>query len=249
MIALAAIHRQHWGSAAALLTAALAFKPLAIVFILLVGAIYRPLAIRLVMGIAVFFAAPYLLQQIGYVTNQYLASIDMFDKAAQLGFGREWAQLFSLGSLAGIDVSPAWQTALRLAAALATLALCQQACITPFKSEIRNRKSEIASGALIRIYALATVYLLLFNPRTENNSYLMLSPVIGILCARAQFVERHPDRAAWLGLAALGLVAGHEICGLLTPEAGFVWVCPLVCLLFAVALVRNQFQPARIDVL
>jgi hypothetical protein len=229
----------------------LAFKPLAIVFILLAGAIYRPLAVRLVLGLAGFFAGPYLLHESGYVSDQYLASIDMFEKAAQLGLGIEWAQLFSLGSLAGIHLPPTWQTALRLAAALATLALCRQATKSEFQnlnSEIQNPKSQIAACGLIQIYALATVYLLLFNPRTENNSYLMLSPVIGILCARAQFIERHTAKAAWLCSAAVALVAGHEICGVLTPQAGFVWICPFVCLLFAVALVRDQLQLDRIDV-
>jgi hypothetical protein len=72
--------------------------------------------------------------------------------------------------------------------------------------------------------------------------------VIGILCARAQFIEHHTAKAAWLCSGGLALVAGHEICGVLTPQAGFVWICPFVCLLFAVALVWNQVQPERIDV-
>jgi alpha-1,2-mannosyltransferase len=162
----------------------------------------------------------------------------MFGKAAQMGQTTEWPHLFSLASLAGIEIDGTWRTALRLAAALGTLALCWRV-----KSEIRNPKSQIPS--LLTIYALATVYLLLFNPRTENNSYLLLSPVMALLCVRAYFVEGRTVRAALLLAGAIALFAGHEICQLLTPRSGFVWISPLVCVVVSIDLVGTAMLPPR----
>jgi hypothetical protein len=236
MLAVSEIGRQRWGRAAALLVAALAFKPLAIVFILLVGALYRPLTGRVLLGMAGLFLVPYLAHRPDYVTAQYVASIDMFDKAAQMGQTTEWPHLFSLASLGGLEIGAAWRTALRLAAALGTLALCLRV-----KSEIRNPKSEIT------IYALATAYLLLFNPRTENNSYLILAPIIALLCVRAYFFEDRTVRAALLLAGTIALFAGHEICQLLTPQFGFVWISPVVCLIFSIELVRGVVRRGEVS--
>jgi alpha-1,2-mannosyltransferase len=235
MLALVALHAQRWWCAALLLTAALTFKPLAFVLILVVAALYPPTWRPLALALAGFFAFPYLLQGPQYVTGQYVASIHMFESAAKVGLSPEWAQLFSLGSLAGINSPPHWQTVIRIVAAIATMALCREA----------RRRFE-SSRALIDVYALATAYLLLFNPRTENNSYLLLSPVLGVLWVRAQFVEGQKARAALLCAAAVAIFAGHELCGLLTPQAGFVWICPLVCALFALDLVLQVSGAANL---
>jgi hypothetical protein len=240
MLALAEIHGQKWGRAALFLTAALAFKPLAIVLILLVAALYPPMRSRLALGIAVFFAVPYLTQSPSYVTEQYRASVDMLKDAAEIGREVRWAHLFSLGKLVGIELAPTWETVTRVLAALATLALSWRACRASLpKSDIPNPKSEIPAWPLISLYALATSYLLLFNPRTENNSYLMLSPAIAVFCVRAWYVEHRAAKAGWLLAAAVAIFAGHDFCAVVTPQSEVVWVCPLVGLAFAAALIRE----------
>jgi len=240
MLAVGEICRQRWLRAAALLIAALAFKPLAIVLILLVAALYRPLTGRLMLGLAGLFLVPFLTQHTDYVTRQYLASIDMFQQAARAGQTTEWPHLFSLASLAGIEINATWRTVARLAAALGTLALCWRV-----KSEVGNPKSQSVSRSLLTIYSLATVYLLLFNPRTENNSYLILSPVMALLCVQGYFVEGRSTRSALFLAGTIALFAGHEICRFLTPQVGFVWISTLACLLFGVDLVRGVLSPAR----
>jgi hypothetical protein len=282
MLALGEIHQRRWGRAAALLTFALACKPLAIVFVLLTAALYRPLAWRLAVGLALLLAAPFLVKDPGYVTWQYLASIDMLEQAARMGQTRDWPHLFSLGGLAGLELTASARTVLRIAAALATLALGWLVCCRedmrqrelktenckmktenwppgkanrvprkharPVKSEIPDLKSEIettpSARVLLTIYAIATAYLLLFNPRTENNSYLILSPVIALIGARAYFVEGRRLRAALLSVGAVFIFAGHEVCGHLTPRAGMIWTSPLVCLLFAGDLAREILLPS-----
>ncbi len=246
MLALAELSSRRWWRAAALLILALAVKPLAIVLGLLIAALFRPMLSRLAVGMVILCAVPFLVQDSQYVIEQYLGAIDMLGAAAGRGMTREWAQIFSLGSLAGIDISQFWQTVVRIMAALGTLALCRQVLRRHGTSAVAGdfcklRTDTSAPGrlayALIDIYAFASAYLLLFNPRTENNSYLILSPVIAILCLQAQFVERRPIKAGLLGAAAVAIFSGHVLCTVLTPQAGFIWVGPLVCLLFSLGLI------------
>jgi len=71
--------------------------------------------------------------------------------------------------LAGVAVPETVQTILRLVAALGTLALCWQS---------RRRHDAVRSAAYV--FALSVAYLMLFSPRTENNTYAMLGPAIAV---------------------------------------------------------------------
>lgn len=268
MLALGEIFRRRWGAAAVFLSAAVAFKPLAVVLVLLAAVIFRPLTGRLALGIAVVFGVPYLTQYPVYVSAQYLASIDMLGKAARIGESPEWPHLFSLLnlSLGRAEIFGPWRDALRAVAALATLALTWRVCrdsglrqaFARFRQETqKNRlagcdseanidRPSSAARSLLNLYALATVYLLLFNPRTENNSYLILSPVMAVFFARASFIDGNMLKAALLFAGTILIFSGHEICGALTPHAGFVWISPLVCLLFGIDLVRGMLWPEGI---
>jgi hypothetical protein len=50
------------------------------------------------------------------------------------------------------------------------------------------------------LLALSTTYIMLFNPRTETNGYVILAPVIAAFAAH---IWRTPGRS--VGLVALGL--------------------------------------------
>jgi hypothetical protein len=245
MIALGELEGRKLWPAAALLALALAVKPLALVLVLLLAALYRPLWVPLAATLTALAAAPFLAASPAYVLDQYRGAISMLHAAAERGLEPAWPQLFSLASLAGIHASEEWQTALRVAAAIGTLAACWW-LVRCGKSEIRNSKSEIQKQLhpLVLVYALATCYLLLFNPRTENNSYVLLSPVIGVMAAHSYFVARQEIKAALLTAAAIALIAGHEVCQIVTPGAGFVWVGPLTTLLFACGLLRESLRDA-----
>src|SRR5579872_7384901 len=106
MLALGEIYQRRWWRAAGYLIAALTFKPLAIVLVLLVAALYRPMRGRVALGLAAFALAPFLTQNAGYVVEQYRGIAGMLDRAVYLGLAPEWAQLISLASLVGIDFSP-----------------------------------------------------------------------------------------------------------------------------------------------
>lgn len=223
MLALADIAEFRYGRATIALLLALAFKPLALVIILLAGALYLPLAWRLLVGGLAFLGLPFLLADPHYAAAQSLAFLGNLNDAAAVGQRQQmvWPQIFSLFDLAGWGIPISDQFLVQGGAALATLAAGWQ---------VSRRMTRKQAGVLL--YALAACYLLLFNPRTENSSYTLLIPAVAALFARNLLVEKDLYRSIFLGTIALCLTGGFEISRVLTPEARFVWPCPVACLAF-----------------
>jgi hypothetical protein len=228
MIAAADIADRRWGRAAAWLSLGLALKPLVIVPALLTGALYKPMRGRLLAGAAVVLAFPFLVQAPGYVVSQYHSCAASMQATVRLGVESYWAHFFGMLKVAGIDLSFPVQTAVRLLAAGGTLWLCRLA-----------RERYPAGQAAVWLYVLAVCYLMLFNPRTENNTYAMLGPAIAVFCGQALLVGRRPKTAAALAAAALGILGSHQITRGITPPQQSVWLAPLLCTGFLAFLVRT----------
>jgi hypothetical protein len=234
MIAAEEFSRQNWTRAAVLLSFGLAFKPLTLVFILLVAALDRRMMGRLLLGSGIVLAIPYLTQDWRYVTAQYGCCIGMLQSAAQLGIDIPWAQLFGMLHIAGLDVSEPAQTALRIGFAGLTLLAAWLA---------HRRLSPERCG--IYLFALAGCYLMLFNPRTENNTYALIAPAIGLFCAEAFLVERNARLGTVIACAAAGIVCRYEVALLLVPTERPVWMAPLMCVGFSTILLGQLFREAR----
>ena len=238
MIAVADLADRRWGRSAAWLSLGLALKPLVIVLTLLAGALYKPMRGRLLAGTAVVLASPFLFQAPAYVVSQYQSCAASMQATARLGLEAYWAHFFGMLKVAGASVSPSVQTVVRLLAAGGTLWLCRLA---------RERCTAEQTG--VWLYALSVCYLMLFNPRTENNTYAMLGPAIAAFCGRALLVERRPKVALALALAAIGIVGSHQITKGITPPSQSVWLAPLVCTGFsaflAYTLTTRQERPGR----
>lgn len=217
MLCLSAAAQQRWWRAALLAVLALGVKPLAVVLVLLLWPLYRPLWIRMPVVLAIFASVPLAAGGAQYGMHQYTGFVEMLRPAAALGQTGGWPQAFGLAELLGLEFAPGWQWAARLAFAAATLAAAFAA---------RN----CTGGGRFepRLYSLAACYLLLFNPRTENNSYVMLAPVLGALWLGSRG-EAARLRAILVALGVIN-VAGHELCGAVTPSAGFAWTGPLAAL-------------------
>jgi hypothetical protein len=221
MIAVADIADRRWGWAAAWLALGVALKPLVIVLALLAGALYRPMRGRLLAGTAILLASPFLFQAPAYVVSQYQSCAASMQATARLGLESYWAHFFGMLKVAGVSVSSSVQTGTRLLAAGGTLWLCRLA---------RDRYP--ADRAAVWLYALSVCYLMLFNPRTENNTYAMLGPAIAVFCGQALLVDRHPKVALALALAAAGILGSHQVTKWVTPPPRSVWLAPLVCVGF-----------------
>ena len=236
LLAVVDLAGRRWWRATACLILALAFKPLAIVLLLLAAALYAPMRWRLAAGIAVFVALPYVGRDPQYVSTQYAAFVGNLHDSARLGLTSEWPQLFSLLHWLGLEISSLLQTTLRVMAALLTLIAGWRVC----------RRCPPAEAAVL-LYSLAGCYLLLFNPRTENNSYTLLMPAVAVYAARAMLIDHDWRRSVFLIALTFLLTTGYGLNRLLTPDAPIVWTCPLACLVFLGFVVRQIAGADRHD--
>jgi alpha-1,2-mannosyltransferase len=169
MLATYSISKERWQQAAFLTALALFIKPTAIVYLLLVSTVFfSDIGLYLLLWIAGFMFLPFLTASGTYVISQYIDFSHMLVNAANLGHSQDWAQIFNLISQSGWEMPHFFQNLTRLLVALLVL-------VTAYL--IKN-KARLANTSLW-ILMLAMVYLMLFNPRTENNDYMMLTPVLG----------------------------------------------------------------------
>ncbi len=214
------------------LSLSLAFKPLSVVMILLVGALDRRMAWRLFVGVALVLLFPFLTQTPHYVAAQYVKSLQMFRASSLCGMTELWAQPFSVLSLMGVNVAESLQTLIRAVAALATFLLCWQA---------QRRHGSVR--AVEYLFSFSVLYILLFNPRTENNTYAMLGPAIGLFAAPWIGDSRHRAAVAFLSLLLFVLAAGDELVRALAPPGEHIWLKPSLGIIFLLYLIRHLFAP------
>jgi len=158
-----ALDRSRWTVATVLLIVCMVLKPVALVPILLIGALYPPMRLRLAIGLIGFLAIPFLDFDWGYVLHQYALCFQKMAIASEPmehGFcdfsGMIW-------TFAGGPLPSRVTQAIGIVMALVTLGLGWRA-----------RKVDAISAAFW-IVALSSTYLMLFNPRTESNSYVILA--------------------------------------------------------------------------
>ncbi len=222
---------KRWWRATILLALSFAFKPVAIVLILLAAAIYPPMFWRLTIGMAVVALAPFLTQHPAYVVSQFVACYENSKVAFVDGETGHWAQLFGMLKVAGLDLpSPVQQTG-RLTAAVATLWACWLAV----------RKLPEPRGTFY-LYALSTSYLMLFNSRTEGSTYAMMGPVYGILLAEVWLQRRSQPATIGYLLAIIATVFNFDLALLVTKRPNEVWLCPFICVLVTIDVVRSLFN-------
>jgi len=228
---------RRWGRVALWLLLGLAVKPMLAFLLLLAGLLYRPMRIRLLAGIALLAAVPFLLQRPDYVLDQYREWARMLVIGAKLGADQSWAQIFGMLSTAGIEVAAPFQTGIRATAALLTVALCLLA-----------RQRNTPAQAAVFLFVLHGCFLMLFSPRTENNTYSALAPAIAVLCAQAWLVTFRPRTGMGLATLAAGILGSYEIGRRLVPGSPPNWLAPLMCVCFTayavVRLLHGENNPA-----
>jgi hypothetical protein len=236
MLTAEALCRRQWNRAAAWLWIGLAFKPVMLPFVLVAAALHAPLRGRLALGGVLFALFPYLGQSGGYVTSQYLAFGESFQRTTELGLTRPYAQVFGLLQVWGVAVPATVQTVVRLAAGLGVVGLLWF---------LRQRLPRERQALCYFVFTAACLQL--FNPRSENNGYAILAPAMGWLLGEA--LSRWRDqRLAWgVGLAAVLTLLGYELQVRIAPDVRPIWLAPLMGLLYCglqgIALVRELREP------
>jgi len=226
----AALSAGRWNAAALGIVLLVALKPLGLVLALLAPWPYPKLRLPLFVGLAVLATLPFFAAPPAYAMAQYRSA------AAHLaGWSgtteNRFADLTALLRAGGFSLSPRGSLALRAAAGVATLALWLRAAA-------RTREPFRA----LTLVLLATVYLMLFNPMTEKNSYAIVAPALAL--AAAVLLAAGPTRRAGLFLAAVLVSVGvlPELLWRATRDFG-LWWDPLslaaVAIFFTVAIVRR----------
>lgn len=158
--------------AALALTLAMFFKPVAIVMILLVVGVYPAIWWRLAIGAGVYVAAGMMHPDFGYALESCRQGVRKVIEVTTPDTGR-FADLAGALAQVGVRVPDAVAVVARAAAAVGTLLAARW--LVARRGPVR--------GAFF-VYALAAAYIVLFNPRTESNTYCMLAAAmagLGIL--------------------------------------------------------------------
>ena len=229
MLAAADLADRRWWRAAIWLTVGLAFKPLIVVMMLLAAALYRSVSWRLLICFVCVCLVPFLTQSPGYVIDQYGQSAQALVDAFRLGLNNQWAQIFGMLQSFGIHAPDPVPTVIRVVVALVTLGLCWSV-----------QKRHGRDRALVGVWTLAVCYLLLFNPRTERNTYALIGSAIGIFAAHALLVDRRTVLAG-VSFALVGLsLLSHPLSKLVSAQPT-LWVKPLLCIVFLCLALRELF--------
>ncbi len=203
----------------------LVYKPVSIVPYLLAGALYPRLRRPLGIGTVLLLGLPWLFGPGGFVLDQYR----LFGRKLLLS-GQPGEPSFSdlSGLLETLHIAPpsSWLFGYRALAALLTLLLGWIA--------LRRDPAHAAPG----LDGLAAVYLMLFNPRTEANSYILLAPATAFFALWELSLGRRGSAAILIGIT-LGL--GSSSYG---PIHGWtnLWLQPLLALIFLGYLARRCFR-------
>ena len=188
--------------------------------VLLSAAVYRPLIWRLLVGLAIVIAIPFAFQRTEYVASQYQSYVHVLNVSSNPP--DLYCNVRGLIGKMGWVMSHDDFNAAAMVAAAATLALCLLA--------------ERRFAEPMRVFFLlgfAACYLMVFNPRTESNSYIMLAPAIALPAAVFIVIRNRPWIAAGLYLLCFLLV-----CDGWAYKATENWLKPLTCLVVWYLLIR-----------
>ena len=236
MLATVDIKDQKWWRATVLLSLAFAFKPVSIVLILLVAAIYPQMLWRLAIGMGVVGVAPFLMQRPDYVVSQFVACYQNSRVAFSVGETGHWAQLFGMLKVAGLDLPSPVQQIGRLTAAAATLGICW----------LSARRLPANRNAFY-LYAISACYLMLFNSRTEGSTYAMVGPVYGILLSEAWLMRRQSIATAGYALAIIATVFNFDLALIVVKRPNEIWLAPFICVLVTVGLLVQLARELRLE--
>jgi len=228
-----ALARERWWWAAVFLALTLVFKPIALAPILLCGVLYPKLRLPLLAALVVTAIAPLAHPNPAYAFGEYGAFMHNLQQAGK-PTGKSWCDFAGMFRVFGLNLPSAVQLAVRALAGALTLGLCW-----------RVARGADAVRSAFTVLFLSTIYLMLFNPRTETNSYVMLGAFVAVWAAVEGIVFRRPGLAAWL--TALAVILGSENYGWPVFPFTNLWAKALVTSALGIWLATRIFLtiPAR----
>jgi len=228
LLAIVSIMQKRWWLAVGWMVLATALKPLGIVLLLLSSIYFASVARRLpvaVVGLAIF---PFVFGSPNYVMSQYRAAFHDLSSCAAVTEHR-FADLNGILRTLGTPLPPGASTVVRvLSGGVTALAW------------LWGAKRLSSSLRCLWLYALTTVYLMLFNPMTEENSYVILAPALGAWAVCFLFNDDLGERRVGWSIVCMALCMGL-LPNILHPLFGNYFALfwhPLMTILFLAALIH-----------
>jgi hypothetical protein len=179
LLAVASLGERQWWRAAVFCALGLVMKPLAVVLVMLVPFVYPRMLWRLPITLAVVLGVPFLFADSSYVLAQYWGCLENLRHCA--GPTRnQFADINGLLRIVGLSIPLETIGKVCAAAGLPTLMAWM----------LLARKTDRPFRA-IWLFTLTAVYLMLFNPMNEANSYITLVPAMAFWTV--EFLVHSPD--------------------------------------------------------
>ncbi len=223
-----ALARERWWLAAVLLALTLVLKPISLAPILLCGVLFPRLRLPLLASLVIVAALPLAHFNPRYAWGEYGAFAHNLGQAGNPK-GQSWCDFAGMFRKFGITLPSSLQLGIRALAGLLTLGVCWKALQAP--DRLRT---------CFAVLFLSTIYLMLFNPRTETNSYVMLGAFVAIWGAVEGIVCKHYGIA--LAAVLLAALLGTENYGWPIFPYTNLWAKALATSVLAVWLARRILQ-------
>lgn len=227
MLAAVAMMRSRWLAGSLWIFFAAAVKPLAVVMLLLAGALERRMRLYLAAALVAGFLLPFALLDWSYLVEQHMLWAMKLLHMAHV-MPTDWpfqADFQTMLHSAGIVVPPKVATVVRFAAALGTLALAW-----------RLSQAGGPRALPVAILLLAGCYITLFGPRNEFTSFMVVTPAMTML---GLLMLSRFDPRGWLP------IVGVLIVGVPLPFELARWLKPLIIVFTYLWLIRLAIAPAR----
>lgn len=234
--AVVCLYPRQWWAASAFMVLAVAVKPIGLVLVALAAVVYAPLRWRVALALAALAGLPFLFNSPAYVSSQYR---QMFEhvQACVVVAGHQYADMGGIIRTFGGELDAVISKLVRMVAGGAVLGVWWMGA--------RRWADPLRA---MWLHALAVSYLMLFNPMTESNSYVIVAPAIG-LWAVWTLSKPETRRFGWV-LACMGVSMGL-LPTLLRPLFGnhfaLFWH-PVMMIVFLAMLIHFRWKFAGITI-
>ena len=230
ILAALSVAGKNWWAATAWLIFGVIAKPLGLVPLLLFGALYRPLWGRLPLGLLVFAALSFIHYDPSYVIDQWQMCIKQVT-VASIPPGNNFDDIAAMFRTFGFDLPDKQWFPVRAAFAFVTLGLAW-----------RLKKIYPETVAPFFVMALSAAYLMVFNPRTETVSYIILSPYVALIAA---FLIREKGMTPLVWILVFFCIGFGSDCYGDIYRMTRIWFKPLLASIFFVLLGLWAFRTLK----
>ena len=226
LIAALSLEEKRWWWAAAWLIALVAIKPLGLVLLVLAAAVYPRLRGPVAIAAALFALTPFLLGRADFVAGQYREACTHLS-GLSITTERRFADIAALFQTAGLAISGAAWRPIRALAGGFTLFL-------------GLRAAALADGVRrsLTLVLLAGLYLMLFNPMTEKNSYAILAPVLAVVAMGCLSARPTTRLGWWLVFVLVSIGVLPELFWRIDRDFGLWWDPLMMLTVYAAVAVR-----------